>query len=360
MNKICVYAICKNESKFVEAWIESMSEADYVVVLDTGSTDDTYEKLKGDSRIHKVSQQVISPWRFDVARNESMLLIPEDANILVCTDLDEVFEPGWAKTLRMNWQDDTQQCWYKYIWSHDDLGNPLRTMYYNKIHNRNWIWEFPVHETLKCKGKLINTVDLFNSITLHHYPDPDKSRGSYLNLLKLRVEENPSDTTGKLYYGRELFFYEKYEEAIEVLSELTSEYDDFSPEVKGFTWKIMAWCLYSLGYTERAIDYAATAIQICKEYRDPYLLIAQILNEKQMFSASLLVLRECETITQSFHSWIEDDYSWYGALEDLVSIALWNAGDRKGSYQYVKIAAEQQPGNKRIQENLKFIEAQLT
>ena len=39
--KICVYAIAKNESKFVKRWMESMSEADMVVVLDTGSTDDT-------------------------------------------------------------------------------------------------------------------------------------------------------------------------------------------------------------------------------------------------------------------------------------------------------------------------------
>ena len=27
-NKICVYAICKNEKQFVENWVESMSEAD--------------------------------------------------------------------------------------------------------------------------------------------------------------------------------------------------------------------------------------------------------------------------------------------------------------------------------------------
>lgn len=360
MNKICVYAICKNESKFVEAWVESMSEADYIVVLDTGSTDNTYEKLRGDSRVYKANQQVISPWRFDVARNESMRLIPEDANILVCTDLDETFGPGWAETLRANWQDSTQQCWYKYIWSHDNLGNPLRTMYYNKIHDRNWTWEFPVHETLKCNTELTNTINLFNSITLHHYPDPSKSRGSYLNLLKLRVQENPSDTTGKLYYGRELFFHQQYKEAIRVLSELASEYDDFSPEVKGFTWKIMAQCLYCLERTEKAIDFASTAIGLCKQYRDPYLLIAQILNEKQMFSASLLVLRECETITQPLHSWIEDDFSWHGALEDLISIALWNTGDSKGSYQYVKMAAEQQPDNKRIQDNLRLIEAQTT
>ena len=31
--KICVYAICKNESQFVKRWYESVKEADYVCVL---------------------------------------------------------------------------------------------------------------------------------------------------------------------------------------------------------------------------------------------------------------------------------------------------------------------------------------
>ena len=44
--KICVYAISKNESKFVDRCVDSMSEADDIYVLDTGSTDDTVEKLK--------------------------------------------------------------------------------------------------------------------------------------------------------------------------------------------------------------------------------------------------------------------------------------------------------------------------
>ena len=44
--KICVYAITKNESKFVKRWVESMKEADDIYVLDTGSTDDTVDKLK--------------------------------------------------------------------------------------------------------------------------------------------------------------------------------------------------------------------------------------------------------------------------------------------------------------------------
>ena len=47
--------------------MDSMSEADDICVLDTGSTDDTVEKLR--ARGAHVEQKIIAPWRFDVARS---------------------------------------------------------------------------------------------------------------------------------------------------------------------------------------------------------------------------------------------------------------------------------------------------
>ena len=44
--KIVVYAICKNERPFADRWMASMSEADEVCVLDTGSTDGTPQRLE--------------------------------------------------------------------------------------------------------------------------------------------------------------------------------------------------------------------------------------------------------------------------------------------------------------------------
>lgn len=85
--KVCVYAICKNESQFADRFMDSMSEADYVCVLDTGSSDDTVKKLRARGAI--VGETVVSPWRFDTARNESLGLIPADADICCAIDLDE-------------------------------------------------------------------------------------------------------------------------------------------------------------------------------------------------------------------------------------------------------------------------------
>ena len=95
--KICVYAICKNEEQFVDRFVDSVQEADGIYVLDTGSTDHTVDRLK--KRGVHVKSQKIQPWRFDVARNLSLELVPKDADICICIDLDEVLLPGWRKKL---------------------------------------------------------------------------------------------------------------------------------------------------------------------------------------------------------------------------------------------------------------------
>ena len=112
--KVCVYAICKNEEHFVDRWYESMKEADYIYVLDTGSTDNTVAKL----REHGVNVKVqeILPWRFDVARNISLDMVPIDTDICVCTDLDEVLNAGWRDCLEKVWKEDTTRCRYIYNW----------------------------------------------------------------------------------------------------------------------------------------------------------------------------------------------------------------------------------------------------
>ena len=39
--KIAIYTIAKNEEQFVEDWYNSAKDADYLLIADTGSTDNT-------------------------------------------------------------------------------------------------------------------------------------------------------------------------------------------------------------------------------------------------------------------------------------------------------------------------------
>ena len=193
--KICVYAICKNEEKFVQRWYDSMKEADKIFVLDTGSTDGSYDALKKLGVI--VKKEEIKPWRFDVARNISLDMVDEDTDICVCTDLDEVFEEGWRDKLEKMWKEDTTRASYTYNWSLDDSGNPIISFYSDKMHSRHgYRWTRPVHEVLAFDGVEKRVFD--ETLVLNHYPDRSKSRGSYLPLLELSVKDLMSVLKGSI------------------------------------------------------------------------------------------------------------------------------------------------------------------
>lgn len=362
-NKICIYAICKNEEQFVEAWLESMKEADYIVVLDTGSTDRTFELLKNDPRVYRAEQKVITPWRFDVARNESMKLIPDDANILLCTDLDELLEPGWADVIRANWVDGFHvRGTYKYAWSHTEDGQEGRIFYYDKLHDKNWYWTAPVHELLHSdiysdEYRFSHSLDLFNQgVYLHHYPDITKSRGSYLPLLELRAKENPEDYYGKYYLSHEYNYRGKYNESIKVLEDILANYQDKYSNVE------VAACYLFLGDNYRALNdlnkaiyYYDLAIAQDPSYREPYLLAAEIFNEKQNYSIAIGYVEEALRKTYRQYTWVERDESWREKVDDILAVANFYLGNLEKSLAHAKKAVELNPCDTRLKYNLDFI-----
>ena len=174
--RVCVYAICKNESQFVDRFMDSMSEADDICVLDTGSTDDTAEKLR--ARGAHVEQKLILPWRFDVARNESLKLIPKEADICCCIDLDEQFRPGWREALEAAWQPDTTRARYRYTWSFLSDGREGCVFGADKIHKHGcYRWVNPVHEVPQYTGGDGERFVEAEGVQLDHPPDPEMSRG---------------------------------------------------------------------------------------------------------------------------------------------------------------------------------------
>ena len=130
--KIYVYAICKNEEKHINRWVDSMKEADGIYVLDTGSTDNSVKLLK--ELGVNVTTINYSNFKFDEARNDSLALVPMDADICVCTDLDEVFNKNWRKELESIWTSNTDRISYNLNFSFDDMGNPISSYFISKLY----------------------------------------------------------------------------------------------------------------------------------------------------------------------------------------------------------------------------------
>ena len=96
--KCAVYTIALNESKHVARWYESAKEADYLLICDTGSTDDTVNIAR--SLGITVVQIKLNPWRFDDARNYALMSLPLDVDYCISMDMDEMLTPGWRDELQ--------------------------------------------------------------------------------------------------------------------------------------------------------------------------------------------------------------------------------------------------------------------
>lgn len=352
--KICVYAISKNEEKFVKRWYESVKEADSVYVLDTGSTDKTISMLK-DLGVN-VSVKEIKPWRFDVARNESLKLVPEDCDICVCIDIDEVISKGWRKKLEEIWDDNTNHLRYIYNWSHDDNGKPLVSFYYEKIHARNGFkWIYPVHEILRFSGEK-EVFKTTNEIIVDHYPDSTKSRSNYLPLLELSVKENPDNDRNMHYLGREYMFHGKYNEAIDMLIKHLN--------LKSATWKdercasmrFIARCYKYLKRYDEAKMWLDKAINEAPYLRDPYVERAMLeyeLNNFEDVKKYCLLALEIKNHTKTY---INEPFSWNYTIYDLLSISEFYLGNIESSLKWINKATKMEPNNERLINNKKIIE----
>lgn len=364
MNKICVYAICKDEMKYIDAWLTNMSEADYIVVLDTGSTDGTYEFLKSDPRCTRVEQQVIHPWRFDVARNEAMKLVPDDANILLSTDIDELFDPGWGDIIRQYWTESTMRGHYTYVHFHTNTGLPGDTFIYDKLHTRDYIWVFPVHEVLlpKCdedpgyvfglEPEQGHVVEFGNMITLHHYPDPDKSRSSYLPLLEQRAQEFSTEPNSLFLLGREYAMAERYTDAITWFNKAlaTADITRF-PVVKNCVLGYMGDIYAVLNNTPLAIYYYMQQIVDNPTYREPYINIAEIYTRMGLNDSAIAIINEGIARARQHFDWSERQTHWAEKPYDILSVAYYNLGDLDNGIYYAIKALQYSPLDSRIQKN---------
>jgi len=355
--KVIIYAISKNEEKFVDRWVDSMSEADEIYVLDTGSTDKTVEKLK--NRNVFVKTQIINPWRFDVARNLSLDIVPDDADICICTDLDEVFIPGWREILENIWQKNTTRLQYNYNWSLDENNKPLVNFYISKIHSRNnYTWTHPVHEVLTYTGNNENVITT-DEITVNHYPDSTKSRGSYLPLLELSVKEQPNDDRNMHYLGREYMYYHKWNECIDTLIKHLNLPSATWKDERCASMRFIARSYKALNRIEEARMWLDKAIKEAPHLRDPLIEKALLEYSQNNWKDVIIYCEEALKIDHKYKSYINEQFSWDNTVYDLLSIAYYYTNEYQKSLENVNKAIEMNPNDERLKDNKKLIENKL-
>jgi glycosyltransferase involved in cell wall biosynthesis len=344
--KICVYAIAKNEEQFVQRFCDSAKEADLILIADTGSTDNTAIKaIECGATVHDIC---ITPWRFDKARDTALALIPKDIDVCVSLDLDEVLEPGWRQEIERVWKvGETTRLRYLFDWGHN-----IRFKY-EKIHARHgYYWFCPVHEYPMPDARIKEIYAETDMLLVSHYPDPTKSRGQYLDLLRMSVKENPNEPRNAFYFARELTFYRLWDEAIDRLNHYLQMPEATWPNERCYAMRLLADAHAAKNNWWEAVKWARYAAAEAPNTREPWVKLAELAYRFHNWDECYYACHQALKIKDKAQVYTMDPSVWTEKPHDYLSIACHHLGKKDEAVEHCRLALGFNPTDARLQSNL--------
>jgi Tfp pilus assembly protein PilF len=352
--KIAVYGICLNEVGFVDRFMDSCAEADLVVIADTGSTDGTIEAFRRRGAVvHSID---IRPWRFDHARQAALDLVPEDVDVCVSLDLDQVLMPGWRGILDRHWKPPANWVYYTLAWARNHDGSP-RTMLDNRIHaRRGFVWKFPVHECVLAE--VTTHILVIRHLVIDHRPDPAKSRSQYLGLLELAVREEPDSPRHAHYLGREYVFVGRHQDALAQFERHLALMANPHDGERNLSLRFAAQCKDALGDADGALALYRQAAEEAPHGRGPLIDYAWALYQRERWAECYPVAEQAAALADEPHEY--GSASDTGVLpEDMAAVCGWRLGQFEKALAYGRRAMRLAPTVERIRDNVARMEAIL-
>jgi tetratricopeptide (TPR) repeat protein len=346
--KIAISAISKNEAEFVKRFCDSAKDADLICIADTGSTDETVKlALECGATVHDIC---ISPWRFDLARNAALALLPRDIDVVISLDLDEVLMDGWREEIERVWQENTTRLRYKFDW-----GCGI-SFFYEKIFSRHGyrFWH-PVHEYPRPDGRINEIYAHTDMLLVQHLPDNTKSRGQYMPLLDLAVKEDPRCPRNAFYRARELTFYQRWEEAVVALNNYLDMPEANWQNERCYAMRLLGKAHEHLKRFEEAHKWYRLAVAEAPRTREPWCELATFAYMRSSWVECYSAAKSAIEIKDKALVYTMDPSVWTEKPYDLASIAAWHMGLKEEASELLEKAIEFAPNDQRLLNNRQWM-----
>lgn len=295
--------LVKNEERCIERCINSVLPAvDEIVVIDTGSTDNTINIVRRFPSVKIVEFEWIDD--FAAARNAGLKHISSDWVLWI--DADEYLNSEDIKSVR-EIAAIFSQPYEDYIpvlrIGQENIINGRRSINYDMARmfplNRGLHYWGKVHEQITLKdGNLFDGKFMKKDVKIRVFHDgyepaimKDKKKlERNISLLKEMVNEDKENPLWWLFYGRETLTIGKVDEAIPILKtaeELSNSQIPFGRELELFMLLVKAFMLKK--QYDSAIEYCKKALDIDPNFPDALYYLAQIKIEQ-----ALQLYREAE------------------------------------------------------------------
>lgn len=345
---ISVCMIVRNEADLLAATLDNAWElADEIIVVDTGSDDDTVI-IAEDS----ASGVIVGADRMHKGNARNLAMKEASGDWVITLDADEkIADPRGVRKFLQSTEADAVYIKLAYV---DDAGN--HTLSYSQM--RMWRrgafqYKYRAHEIplpVNGWGK-----SEYTNFVWEHRPPPDRLWKSQYTLdrLVLDVKENPGDARPAYYLGRQHFYRSEWNQAIGWLKHYVDlgGYHDL-----GDAWYILSKCHGAQLEPKkqiRALYQACAAQPMRREWWGALATLYHERGENEIAVGILKCMLEIGIPKTTYYN-----AYWYGSIApDLLARCLWKLGRYEEGQAYARSALVLEPLNERLQKNVVWFDS---
>ena len=264
--RISVAMIVRNEEEMLRTALESVKDADEIVICDTGSVDKTIEIAK------EYTDKVFTDYKwndnFAEARNHAASKCTGDYIFII--DADERLEEGAFKTLRtfkglaLNIRCISTQ-----------TGQKHRSIRFHK--NIPEIrWEGEVHNYLNTGADHNTDIKLWYDYSPSHELDKDRS----LRILENSLKKNPKNTRNLYYVAHEYIIRERMDDAKAVLEKYLKLNGELPTQELADVHLLLAKLKFNAENIDATYNHLMKAITINPDFREALFLMGDISTDR--------------------------------------------------------------------------------
>ena len=266
MKTIGAVMIVKNEEACLGKCLESLRDLDEIVILDTGSTDNTRDVA---AQFPCKYIEGVYTWNdsFEEARGMAAKYSTSDWTLII--DADEFLVEGSAAVIKQTIQETPVRVF-------DIIAESIRTHGKHQqprlyVRAPDVFWKGKIHNYLSIRGeKILEGVTIMYGYSPAHNNDPDRA----LRILTAELQRDPNKRREKLYLAREYMYRKNWDEALKWYA-LFLQTANWAPEIAEAHYNV-ALCYKQMGQWQKARDACIKAIGINPDFKRALILMGDL------------------------------------------------------------------------------------
>lgn len=264
--KISACLIVKNEKDHIKDVLTSLAGFDEIVVVDTGSIDNTVELAK--EFTDKVFTDYL--WKDDFAEARNHALSKCTGEWVFSIDGDEILEDEGLEKIRNIIENATEDQLHFSVKMKAKGSNSVHDLPRLFRNDGSVFWKGAAHETLSPVQKNLIDVMIEYGYSTAHQLDPDRM----LRILENVVKSEYSTPRDMYYYAREIYYRRDYARAANLFQEYVDVATWLPEKADGYLY-IARSSFYS-GQGDRAREACLRAIQLNPDFKEALLFMADL------------------------------------------------------------------------------------